>query len=107
MQSPKKEQLSPIVPSDEILSKIVKIFSEKLGLTFYGIDMIIEKETSRYVIIDMNTFPGYDGVENFLQIFRDIVCDEIIKVTDTLNGDQLSRLQKKKLDENDSGIEST
>jgi len=107
MQAPKKEQLSPLVPSDEILSKIVKIFSEKLGLTFYGIDIIIENETSRYVIIDMNTFPGYDGVENFLTIFRDIVCDEITKDTDPLNGGQLTRLQKKKLAENDSGIEST
>jgi inositol-1,3,4-trisphosphate 5/6-kinase/inositol-tetrakisphosphate 1-kinase len=99
---------SPLMPSKEILSKIVKIFSEKLGLTFYGIDIIIEKGTNRYAIIDMNTFPGYDGVENFLTIFRDVVCDAIPKDT-TMDQQQTltSKLNKRKPTEHDSGIEST
>lgn len=99
---------SPLKPSNKILSKIVKIFSEKLGLTFYGIDIIIENGTNRYAIIDMNTFPGYDGVENFLAIFRDVVCDAIPEES----ADQQAQLQKTKLNkrkptEHDSGIEST
>lgn len=107
-----KQRLSPLVPCDEILSKIVKIFNEKLGLTFYGIDLIIENDTSRYAIIDMNTFPGYDGVENFLAIFRDIVCDAIPSEAESLHedGSQQSIMKlpnKKKPAENDSGIEST
>lgn len=104
--SQSSQQLSLLVPRNEILSKIVKIFSEKLGLTFYGIDIIIENETSRYAIIDMNTFPGYDGVENFLTIFRDIVCDAIPKETDQSQLQQ-TKLPAKKLTEHDSGIEST
>lgn len=96
---------SPLMPRNEILSKIVKIFSEKLGLTFYGIDIIIENGTSRYAIIDMNTFPGYDGVENFLTIFRDVVCDAIPK--DELQAQLATKLNKRKPTEHDSGIEST
>lgn len=103
----KVDQLSHLMPSDERLNKIVKIFSEKLGLTFYGIDIIIENGTSRYAIIDMNTFPGYDGVENFLTIFRDVVCDAIPKDPD--NQYQLLQMKtnKRKPTEIDSGIEST
>lgn len=98
---------SLLFPSHDILEKIVKIFSEKLGLTFYGIDIIIENETSRYAIIDMNTFPGYDGVENFLTIFRDVVCDAIPKDIDTQNVSMFTKSYKKKPAEIDSGIEST
>lgn len=100
---------SRLVPSNEILSKIVEIFSGKLGLTFYGIDIIIENGTSRYAIIDMNTFPGYDGVENFLTIFRDVVCDSIPKDINETQSDTLCRMRsnRRKPMEIDSGIEST
>lgn len=105
--SQKTNQFSHLMPSNERLSKIVKIFSEKLGLTFYGIDIIIENGTSRYAIIDMNTFPGYDGVENFLAIFRDVVCDAIPKDTDHQNQLLQMKINKRKPTEIDSGIEST
>lgn len=99
---------SPLMPSNERLDKIVRIFSEKLGLTFYGIDIIIENETSRYAIIDMNTFPGYDGVENFLTIFRDVVCDAIPKdSSDNQNQVFRMKINRRKPTEIDSGIEST
>lgn len=93
--------------SHERLQEIVKIFSGKLGLTFYGIDIIIENETSRYAIIDMNTFPGYDGVENFLTIFRDVVCEAIPKEMDSQNPSLLNKSYRRKPTEIDSGIEST
>lgn len=100
-----------LLPSKAKLDKIVKEFSEKLGLTFFGLDIIIENETSRYAIIDMNTFPGYDGVEDFLTIFRDVVCASIpdtVLDTDQLQQLQLSnKVNKRKPNEIDSGIEST
>lgn len=102
---------SSLLPSKDKLDKIVKEFSEKLGLTFYGLDIIIEDETLRYAIIDMNTFPGYDGVENFLSIFRDVICDSIPNTeldTDRLHKLQLiNKVNKRMPSENDSGIEST
>lgn len=105
-----KLNIEDTLPSDEKLNNIVNIFSEKLGLTFYGIDIIIENGTSRYAIIDMNTFPGYDGVENFLAIFRDVVCDAIPSDNspDSLCQMLQSKLNcKRKPTEIDSGIEST
>lgn len=104
--------LSPLKPNDEILGKIVRIFSEKLGLTFYGIDIIIEHGTNRYAIIDMNTFPGYDGVDDFLTIFCDVVCNAIPREHDlNLSGQQQQQTRllstKRKPTEHDSGIEST
>lgn len=98
---------SPLMPSKQRLTKIVKIFSEKLGLTFYGIDIIIENGTSRYAIIDMNTFPGYDGVENFLTIFRDVVCDAVPKDINHQNQMLQMKINRRKPTEIDSGIEST
>ncbi|XP_027198943.2 inositol-tetrakisphosphate 1-kinase-like [Dermatophagoides pteronyssinus] len=68
-----------IEPEKERLDRIVKVMFEELGLYLLGIDVIIENETGRYAIIDMNTFPGYDGVENFPQQFCGILVDEIEK----------------------------
>lgn len=64
-------------PEKERLDRIVKVVSKELGLSLLGIDVIIENKTGRYAIIDMNAFPGYDGVENFLEILRDFVIEEI------------------------------
>jgi inositol-1,3,4-trisphosphate 5/6-kinase/inositol-tetrakisphosphate 1-kinase len=45
-------------PEKERLDRIVKVVSDKLGLSLLGIDVIIENKTGRYAIIDMNAFPG-------------------------------------------------
>lgn len=68
-----------IEPEKERLDRIVKVMFEELGLYLLGIDVIIENETGRYAIIDMNTFPGYDGVDNFPGQFCRILVDEIEK----------------------------
>jgi inositol-1,3,4-trisphosphate 5/6-kinase/inositol-tetrakisphosphate 1-kinase len=66
-------------PEKARLDRIVKVVSNKLGLTLLGIDVIIDNKTGRYAIIDMNAFPGYDGVDSFLQILCDITVEEIHK----------------------------
>ena len=45
-------------PDKERFDRIVKVISSELGLYLMGIDVIIENETGRYAIIDMNSFPG-------------------------------------------------
>lgn len=47
-----------ITPEKERLDRIVKVIRGELGLNLMGIDVIIENETGRYAIIDMNSFPG-------------------------------------------------
>ena len=80
-------------PKKQILDLIVNEVRSKLGLTLFGIDVIIEKGSGRYAIIDMNVFPGklikctqqpltfflpgYDGVPNFLEDLSDLIIDEI------------------------------
>lgn len=48
---------TPVV-KDEVVSKLVNILRNILGLNLFGIDLIIENQTDRYLIIDMNIFPG-------------------------------------------------
>jgi inositol-1,3,4-trisphosphate 5/6-kinase/inositol-tetrakisphosphate 1-kinase len=71
-------------PEKERLDRIVKVVSDKLGLSLLGIDVIIENKTGRYAIIDMNAFPGYDGVDNFLEMLRDLVIEEIESRNNTI-----------------------
>lgn len=46
------------MPKKKILDLIVNEVRTKLGLTLFGIDVIIEKGSGKYAIIDMNVFPG-------------------------------------------------
>lgn len=88
-------------PSSEWLNRIVKVVRSKLDVALFGIDVIMERGTGRYAIIDMNLFPGYDGVDNFLEELRDLVVDEIKTKKDSSNqsallqsGDDLSSSAK-------------
>lgn len=44
--------------SQDVVNAVVNEFREKLNLTLFGIDIIVEKETGRHAIIDVNVFPG-------------------------------------------------
>lgn len=45
-------------PNAEHLDRIVQVVRDKLDVVLFGIDVIIEKRTGRYAIIDINLFPG-------------------------------------------------
>ncbi|KAI8999988.1 inositol-tetrakisphosphate 1-kinase [Gaertneriomyces semiglobifer] len=47
------------------VQKIVEAVTHKLGLTLFGLDIVVEKETGRWFLIDINYCPGYDGVPDF------------------------------------------
>lgn len=40
----------------EMLDKIVESMRQCFGLTFFGVDVIIEDKTGNYVVIDINNF---------------------------------------------------
>lgn len=46
------------MPSQQTFDRIVREFRQKLGLSLFGIDVIVEKGSARHAIIDMNVFPG-------------------------------------------------
>ncbi|XP_062899203.1 inositol-tetrakisphosphate 1-kinase-like isoform X3 [Mobula hypostoma] len=52
-------------PSDEVIRKISRNLREALGISLFGIDVIINNQTGQHAVIDINAFPGYEGVPEF------------------------------------------
>ncbi|XP_048393527.1 inositol-tetrakisphosphate 1-kinase isoform X1 [Stegostoma tigrinum] len=52
-------------PSDEVIRKISRTLREALGISLFGIDVIINNQTGQHAVIDINAFPGYEGVPEF------------------------------------------
>uniref|UniRef100_A0A674IIE2 inositol-1,3,4-trisphosphate 5/6-kinase n=1 Tax=Terrapene triunguis TaxID=2587831 RepID=A0A674IIE2_9SAUR len=46
-------------------ARSVRALRSALGLSLFGVDLIVEKQTGRCVAIDVNAFPGYEGVPEF------------------------------------------
>lgn len=49
---------SPLKPDVSQLNTLSETLREKLGLDLFGVDVIIECETQRYAVIDINVFPS-------------------------------------------------
>lgn len=66
--------------STELLDRMVAMLCKTLQMTLFGIDVVVEKGTGRYAIIDINAFPGYEGVPNFFthvtKLLTDVVADQ-------------------------------
>lgn len=54
--------------SKDTFDQIVAEFRQKLGLTLFGIDVIVERGSGRHAIIDMNVFPGLFSPLLFIRI---------------------------------------
>ncbi|XP_069500319.1 inositol-tetrakisphosphate 1-kinase-like [Ambystoma mexicanum] len=52
-------------PSDDIVSQVVRGLQTALGMSLFGVDLIVDKCTGRCAVIDVNAFPGYEGVPEF------------------------------------------
>ncbi|XP_064489596.1 inositol-tetrakisphosphate 1-kinase-like isoform X2 [Ornithodoros turicata] len=68
----------PATPCSWQLRFLVDVIREELGQQLFGIDIIVEKGTGRLCIIDINNFPGYDGVDNFLEQLSRLLADLIV-----------------------------
>ena len=66
--------------SAELLDRMVAMLRRTLQMTLFGVDVVVEKGTGRYAIIDINAFPGYEGVPNFFthvtKLLKDVVADQ-------------------------------
>jgi len=56
---------SPLKPDISKLDYVGETLRHKLNLDLFGVDVIIECDTQRYAVIDINVFPSYDEVDNF------------------------------------------
>ncbi|KAI5615160.1 inositol-tetrakisphosphate 1-kinase [Silurus asotus] len=52
-------------PSDDVIRKISRCLRQSLGVSLFGIDIIINNQTGQHAVIDINAFPGYEGVPTF------------------------------------------
>lgn len=49
---------SPLKPDLSQLNALSEALRQKLGLDLFGVDVIIECDTQRYAVIDINVFPS-------------------------------------------------
>ncbi|XP_026007082.1 inositol-tetrakisphosphate 1-kinase [Astatotilapia calliptera] len=57
-------------PSDDVIRELSRSLREALGVSLFGIDVIINNQTGQHAVIDINAFPGYEGVPEF---FNDLL----------------------------------
>ncbi|XP_055519576.1 inositol-tetrakisphosphate 1-kinase-like [Leucoraja erinacea] len=60
-------------PSDRIIQSIIRCLQVSLGLSLFGVDVIIDSKTGKLAIIDINAFPGYEDVPEFFEALLDHV----------------------------------
>ncbi|XP_046877816.1 inositol-tetrakisphosphate 1-kinase isoform X1 [Hypomesus transpacificus] len=57
-------------PKDDVIREISRCLRQTLGVSLFGIDIIISNQTGQHSVIDINAFPGYEGVPEF---FHDLL----------------------------------
>ncbi|XP_033843895.1 inositol-tetrakisphosphate 1-kinase [Periophthalmus magnuspinnatus] len=57
-------------PNNEVIRELCRSLRQALGVSLFGIDVIINNQTGQHAVIDINAFPGYEGVPEF---FNDLL----------------------------------
>uniref|UniRef100_A0A8C6PBI0 Inositol-tetrakisphosphate 1-kinase n=1 Tax=Nothobranchius furzeri TaxID=105023 RepID=A0A8C6PBI0_NOTFU len=70
-------------PNDDVIRELSRLLREALGVSLFGIDVIINNQTGQHAVIDINAFPGYEGVPEF---FNDLL-NHITSVLQSQNPD--------------------
>ncbi|KAM6932012.1 inositol-tetrakisphosphate 1-kinase-like isoform 1-T1 [Lycodopsis pacificus] len=52
-------------PSSEAVAALVRELRVQLGMALFGVDVIVSIHTHTLTVIDINIFPGYEGVPQF------------------------------------------
>ncbi|XP_037324775.2 inositol-tetrakisphosphate 1-kinase-like isoform X2 [Pungitius pungitius] len=52
-------------PSSEAVAALVRELRARLGMALFGVDVIVDVHTHTLTAIDINIFPGYEGVPQF------------------------------------------
>ena len=69
-----KDKLNFIEANDlntAIILIVSKYIKELASITIYGIDLVRERKTGDYVILDLNYFPDFKGVVNFAELLKE------------------------------------
>uniref|UniRef100_A0A8C4ZCP7 Inositol-tetrakisphosphate 1-kinase n=1 Tax=Gadus morhua TaxID=8049 RepID=A0A8C4ZCP7_GADMO len=57
-------------PCDHVIRELSRSLRRSLAASLFGIDVIINNQTGQHAVIDINAFPGYEGVPEF---FNDLL----------------------------------
>lgn len=55
---PEDENVPKVKPNPEILERIASTLRKAFGMELLGVDVVIENNTKKYAIIDVNAYPG-------------------------------------------------
>ncbi|CAF2266175.1 unnamed protein product [Rotaria magnacalcarata] len=64
----------------EIVNKISQTVQNLFELNLVGIDIIVDRNTGDYAVIDVNYFPGYEGVTDFSTQLFDL-CQHLLHIS--------------------------
>ncbi|KAG5880515.1 hypothetical protein JTB14_003974 [Gonioctena quinquepunctata] len=68
-------------PNEKIIDLIATTLRKAFGMDLFGIDVVIEKSTGKYAIIDVNAYPGYDGFPNFYEALLECISKKFPDMT--------------------------
>ncbi|TWW76708.1 inositol-tetrakisphosphate 1-kinase-like isoform X2 [Takifugu flavidus] len=69
-------------PSSEAVAALVRELRSQLGMALFGVDVIINIRTHTLTVIDINIFPGYEGVPQFFSSLLDHI-KSVLKTQDS------------------------
>jgi inositol-1,3,4-trisphosphate 5/6-kinase/inositol-tetrakisphosphate 1-kinase len=75
-----RDQTITITVDHKIINKIAQTVQKLFELNLVGIDIIIDNNTGDYAVIDVNYFPGYEGITDFsTELFH--LCQHLLHVS--------------------------
>lgn len=63
-----KSDVRPTI-SGELLDRVISMLRVALEMNLFGVDIVVEKGTGHYAIIDINAFPGRIKIKNEINRF--------------------------------------
>lgn len=69
-----------IIFNETIMNKIAQTVQGLFQLNLVGIDVILDRNTGDYAVIDVNYFPGYEGIKDFSsELFQ--LCQSLLNLS--------------------------
>jgi len=62
-------------PDASLMHEVGQAMRSALGINIMGVDVIMEINTGRYGLIDVNAFPGFQDIPNIQEVLRDYVME--------------------------------
>ena len=66
-------QLEEVKINEEFITQITLAIGDYIGLRWFGLDIIVDRFTLQYYIIDINYFPSFKNVPNFNTDHKDYI----------------------------------